>query len=129
MGHPAHICPKTFHVELPRTREANGPSNAHVMGHSFVVSSLDIAPILISWDAGYALTQDEGMHVVRTLIGLYGFQIHHVPHDWIIVRDAVGAENVPGYARAFQRHPDIISFRHGDVVMTNCASIFHAAHL
>ena len=75
-------------------------------------------------DAGYALTQDEGMHVVRTLIGLYGFQIHHVPHDWIIVRDAVGAENVPGYARAFQRHPDIISFRHGDVVMTNLPASF-----
>src|SRR5215471_2462566 len=40
-------------------------------------------------DAGDVLAQDQRMNVVRSFVGLDGFQVHHMAHDRIIVGNAV----------------------------------------
>src|SRR5579859_558663 len=54
-------------------------------------------------DAGYVLTQDQRVNIVRALVGLHRLQVHHVAHHRIIVGDAVGAQDIASHARAFQR--------------------------
>ncbi len=41
------------------------------------------------------------MDVVGTLVGRNTFEIVHVPHDAVIVDDAIGAEDIAGFARGF----------------------------
>ena len=72
---------------------------------------------LIGRDAGDALADDEGVHVVRALVGLDGLQIQHVAHDRIVIGDAVGSENVAGFASTLERHPDVVALGHGDVLV------------
>src|SRR5215470_14081765 len=72
-------------------------------------------------DAGDVLAQDQGMNVVRALVGLDCFQVHHVAHDGIVVGNAVAAQDVPSHARALEGHPDVIALGHGDVLMSRLA--------
>ena len=40
-------------------------------------------------------TQDEGVDVVRALVSVDSFKVHHVPDDVVLIMDAVAAEHVP----------------------------------
>src|SRR3954465_10105356 len=55
-------------------------------------AKLDACCCLVGVDAGDVGADDQRMNVVRALVGLHRFQVHHVAHDWIIVHDAVRAE-------------------------------------
>src|SRR6185503_11535882 len=52
--------------------------------------------LLIRRNSGHALPQDQGVDVVRSLVGLDRFQVHHVAHDRVVVCDAVATQNVAG---------------------------------
>src|SRR5258708_23444578 len=49
-----------------------------------------------------ALTDHQLMNVVRPLVGRHALEIVHVPHDAVIVHDAVRAENIARFAGRFQ---------------------------
>jgi len=47
----------------------------------------------ICGDAGDVLAEDEGMNVVRAFVGLYGFEVHHVAHDGVVLRNSICDED------------------------------------
>jgi hypothetical protein len=73
------------------------------------------------------LAEDERVDVVRSFVGFYRFQIHHVAHDGVVLSDAVGAEDIASHTRAFERHPHVIPFGHRNMLMADGARIFQAA--
>src|SRR5882757_7038884 len=75
-------------------------------------------------DAGYALADDEFVDVVGAFVGGDAFEIVHVAHDGVIVDDAVGAENVAGFARGFEGDGDVIHLEHGNVRVIDFVLIF-----
>src|SRR5712671_6171824 len=80
-------------------------------------------------DAGYALADYELMDVVGAFVGGDAFEIVHVAHDGVIVDDAVGAENVAGFARGLKGDGDIVHLEHGDVRVIDLILVFEAADL
>src|SRR5712671_30414 len=80
-------------------------------------------------DAGYALADYELVDVVGAFVGGDAFEIVHVAHDGIIVDDAVGAENVAGFARGLKGDGDIVHLEHGDVRVIDLILVFEAADL
>jgi hypothetical protein len=52
-------------------------------------------------EAGDALADDEAMNVVSAFVGGDRLQVVHVTHNAVIIDDAIGAENVAGFARGF----------------------------
>ena len=73
------------------------------------------------------LAEDQGVNVVRALVRLHGFEIHHVAHDRVVLRDTVGAEDVARDAGALEGHPDVVALGHGDVLMADSACVFEPA--
>src|SRR5712671_5711198 len=80
-------------------------------------------------DAGYALADYELVDVVGAFVGGDAFEIVHVAHDRVIVDDAVGAENVAGFARGLKGDGDIVHLEHGDVRVIDLILVFEAADL
>src|ERR1700683_3001793 len=54
-------------------------------------------------DTGLGAAEDEGVDVVRALIGVHGFQIHQVGDAVVFVDDAVAAVHVARSARDVER--------------------------
>src|SRR6516164_327260 len=54
-------------------------------------------------------------------------EIVDVAHDAVVVDDAVGAEDVAGFASGFECDGDVVHFEHGDVCRVSFAFIFQAA--
>jgi hypothetical protein len=52
------------------------------------------APVLERVDPGDACPNDQRVDVMRPLVGFDTFEVHQMPHDGVIVGDAVGAQNV-----------------------------------
>src|SRR3970040_2428962 len=103
---------------------ASSNSRCLVKAAPFVAAFLNSVSVSVamgapseSVDAGDVRPDDEGMDVVRALVGLHRFQVHHVAHDGIVVGDAVGAQDVARQARALQRHPNVVLLGHGDMVV------------
>src|SRR6266436_1686547 len=59
-------------------------------------------------DAGDALADYELVDVVGAFVGGDAFEIVHVAHDGVVVDDAVGAENVAGFASGFESDGDVV---------------------
>src|SRR2546427_355003 len=64
-------------------------------------------------DARDALADHQFVDVVRSLIGGNAFEVVHVPHDAVIVHDAVRAENVARLPGGFQRNRHVVHFQIG----------------
>ena len=80
-------------------------------------------------DASDALSDDQLVNIVGAFVGGYAFEIVHVAHDGVIVDDAVGAENVAGFACGFESDGDVVHFEHGDVRGVNLAIVFQPANV
>src|SRR6266403_812953 len=80
-------------------------------------------------DAGYALADYELVDVVGAFVSGDAFEIVHVAHDGVIVDDAVGAENVAGFARGLESDGDVVHLEHGDVRVIDFVLVFEAADL
>src|ERR1700730_14611884 len=78
-------------------------------------------------DAGYAFADYEFVDVVGAFVGGDTFEVVHVAHDGVIIDDAVGAQNVSGFARGVERDSDIVHLEHGDVGGIGFVFIFEAA--
>src|SRR5579872_3071288 len=75
------------------------------------------SPALERVQPGHRRANDQGVNIVRALVGLHRLQIGHVAEDGVLIGNAVGAQDVAGHAGALQRHPHIISLGHGNVLM------------
>src|SRR4029077_9275790 len=62
-----------------------------------------------------ALADHQAMNVMGALISVDRLEVVHVPHDAVIVDDAVGAQNVARLAGSFHGHPHVVHLEHGDV--------------
>src|SRR3984957_789468 len=78
---------------------------------------------------GHALPDNQRVHIVRPFVGLHRLQIHHVPHDRIVISHAVRSQNVTRQPGAFQSHPNVVAFRHRNMLMLHLARIFQPANL
>lgn len=65
-------------------------------------------------DAGDGAAEDEGVDVVRALVGVDGLQVHDVPDDVVLVLDAVAAEHVAAGARNVQRFAARVALQQRD---------------
>src|ERR1039457_6242249 len=72
-------------------------------------------PLLVRRHPRDSLSDHQRVNVVGSLIRLHRFQVAHVPHDRIFVRDPVGAQQVAAQPRAFERHPDVVPLQHRNV--------------
>src|SRR5262249_26275434 len=66
-------------------------------------------------DTGDALADYQLVNIVGAFVGVDAFKIVHVPHDAVIVHDAVPAENVPRLAGRIERNSHVVHLQHGDV--------------
>src|ERR1700737_961216 len=80
-------------------------------------------------DAGDALADYELVDVVGAFVGGDAFEVVHVAHDAVVVDDAVGAENVAGFASGVEGDGDIVHLQHGDVGRVDFVFIFEAANV
>src|SRR5208282_4837307 len=61
------------------------------------------APLLEGRDAGLGAAQDQGVHVVRALVGVDRLEVEQVPDDVEFVDDAVTAVHIARRARDIER--------------------------
>src|SRR6266566_5580815 len=59
--------------------------------------------------AGDLLSQDQGVDVVRPLVGVHRFEVCEVPHRLVLGQDTVRAEEAPGLARDIGRHVHVVT--------------------
>src|SRR5581483_1150293 len=62
------------------------------------------------------LPQDEGVDVVRTLVGEDRLQIAHVAHHRVLEGDPVAAENVAAVAGNLEGRADVVAFDEAHVL-------------
>src|SRR5437762_12435692 len=61
------------------------------------------------------LAEDEGVDVVRPLIGVDRLDVAQVPAGLVLVGDAAGAEDLPRQAGALACDPDVVPLSEGDL--------------
>src|SRR6185437_4368785 len=61
------------------------------------------------------LPDDQLVDVVCSFVGINTFEVVHVPHDAVIVDDAVRAKNIARLARRLQSDGHVVHLQHGDV--------------
>src|SRR5204863_6559034 len=64
---------------------------------------------------GQGLAEDEGVDVVRSLVGVDRLDVAQVPAGLVLVGDAAGAEDLPGQAGALASDPDVVPLSEGDL--------------
>ena len=69
------------------------------------------------------------MYIVRTLIGIDHFQVRHMTHDRVVIRDAITPEHVPSAAGNIQRLAAGIAFDETDEIGLDLACRQHFARL
>jgi hypothetical protein len=67
-------------------------------------STLPFSTVSIGRDASEMLAKNQRVNVMRSLVRLHRFQIHHVTHDWVLIGDAVRTEEVAGPAGALSSY-------------------------
>jgi len=95
-------------------------------GHAALAA---LAPLPVSLHAGHPFADDQGVDVIGSLVRFYRFEVTHVPHNWILVHDAVGPQQIAAKAGAFQRYGRVVALQHGDVGWIGAALVLQAAHL
>src|SRR5579884_613032 len=85
--------------------------------------------LIIRCQARDSLADYECVNIVRALVGLHGFQIAHVPEDWVFIRNAVGPEQIAAAAGRFEGHPHIVAFEHRYMREVRFALILQAPYV
>jgi len=87
--------------------------------------ALDREPTsFICGNAGDALADHQRVDVIGTFIGLDGFEVAHVAHERLLVRDSVRAEKIASHSSTIERHGRIIALQHRNVSRDGLSSIF-----
>src|SRR5437899_7061001 len=66
--------------------------------------------------AGDVLAEDQGVHVVRSLVRVHALEVGQVPHGAVLDQDAVGAQQPTRLARALARHVDVVALGERDLL-------------
>merc|ERR1711991_334213 len=74
--------------------------------------------------AGNGTAKDEGVDVVRALVGVDGLEVHDVADDVVFVADAVAAQHVAALPGNVQRLSAVVALHHGDHLRCSLAR-FH----
>src|SRR6266850_8454832 len=80
-------------------------------------------------EPGDVAADDQGVDVVRTLVGIHGLQIHHMANDRVLVHDSGGPHDVTGQARGVERHLAVVHLRHRDLLGPGVALVFEPPEL
>ena len=75
------------------------------------------------------VAEDQGVDVVRPLVGVDRLQVDHVAEYRVVASDPVRPQDVPRLARRLQRQPDVVLLEHGDVVVPGPALVLEPPHL
>src|SRR5215212_9467323 len=78
-------------------------------------------------DAGDGAAEDQGVDLVRSLVGSYALQVAHVAHGRVVEGYAVAAEHGAGLAGDLYRLPDVVELTEGDLLGLQGARVFHPA--
>src|ERR687889_604075 len=81
------------------------------------------------WDACDSASEDQGVHLVRTLIGPYALEVAHVAHWRIVECDAVAAEDGTGFPRYLYGLPDVVELAEAYVLGSERARVLHPAQV
>ena len=73
-----------------------------------------------SLQTGLRPSEDECMHVVRTLIGIDDFKVNHVSHNRVLVGNTIATQHVPRGTRYLQRFAARIALYQTDEIWRNC---------
>src|ERR671911_303577 len=73
--------------------------------------------------------EDQGVHLVRTLIGSYALEVAHVAHWRIVQRDTVAAEDGTGFARYLYGLPDVVELAEAYVLGSERARVLHPDYM
>src|SRR5918999_2729337 len=80
-------------------------------------------------DACDGAAEDQGVHLVRTLVGPYALQVAHVAHGGIVERDTVAAEDGAGFARYLDGLSDVVELAEAYVLGPEGARVLHSAYV
>src|SRR5204862_1614884 len=78
-------------------------------------------------DSGLGAAEDQRMDVVRALVGVDRFQIHHMADHMEFVMDAVAAMHVAGEAGDIERLAAIVALQHRDRLGRAASLVLEAA--
>src|SRR5215211_8517402 len=76
-------------------------------------------------DACDGAAEDQGVHLVRALVGSYALQVAHVAHRGIVERNAVAAEDGAGFAGYLYGLPDVVELAEAYVLGPERARVLH----
>src|SRR5919108_1166301 len=76
-------------------------------------------------DAGEGLSQDQRMDLVGALVRVHRLEVVHVPHDRVLERDPVGAEDGPGLPADPQGLVDVVHLAEGDLLGLDPTLVLH----
>ncbi len=68
------------------------------------------------------------MYVMRAFVGVYRFQVYHMAHHLIFIRNAIAAVHITGMARDFERLADIVALHDRNHIRREPAVIHQAAN-
>src|SRR5918994_615811 len=79
--------------------------------------------------AGYGLAHDQGVYVVRALVGVDPFEVGHVLHHAVVEQDAVAPERIARRSGDLARLGDVVHLEHRDGRRVELARVIDAAHV
>src|SRR5918997_3727145 len=79
--------------------------------------------------AGYGLAHDQGVYVVRALVGVDPFEVGHVLHHAVVEQDAVAPERVARRGGDLARLGDIIHLEHRDGRRVELSRVLDPSHV
>src|SRR5918997_3939852 len=79
--------------------------------------------------AGYGLAHDQGVYIVRALVGVDPFEVGHVLHHAVVEQDAVAPEQVARRGGDLARLGDVVHLEHRDGRRVELARVLDAAHV
>src|SRR2546430_699561 len=118
---PIAYAPAAATASQPSTRGAaatalcTSPPTSIPSGLADRVQPGDVAP------------DDEGVHVVRALVGADRLQVQHVADHGVLIHDPVGAEDVAREPRGLEGGRDVRPLGERDLLGTHRAGVLHPA--
>src|SRR2546428_7339611 len=79
--------------------------------------------------AGDGLAQNQGVDLVRSLVGVHRLEVVHVPDHRVLERDPVGSQDRPGLAADLQRLAHVVELAEAHLLRAEPAFVLHAAEM
>src|SRR5438094_361277 len=92
---------------------APAADNINWLAHSIInlVNVGHLSSAAESIEPGDIVADDQGVNIMRALVGVNAFQVHQMTNHGVAICDSDRAQNVTRFAGTLERHPDIVAFR------------------